>query len=646
MDYFKQQQQYSNHIISIMEINQTIPNQLPAILAQYTPDMPTESKDPKELVPITMANVGTNRITISTEEQQRQPARPITPRGNYARHRTFEPIPIKRTNGPLIIHDKRWYFRLVPGKTGEYKRARALMDDFDLNEISHHMVVCFTPDTLPGRRRPFRNKDGKPIRIYAFFDSYLEFFEYMQKFPPTERAFYEIIFGELPQKPHFDIDIDRTDFISLYPDDDLDTGAEFVREAVVAACVEVLAENMVIIDLHRDILLYSSHGPDKRSYHLVLNNKCHDGHREAKAFYDAVVSKVRSITAGKYLEFIDKSVYSPRQQFRLVGCQKHGSGRPKVFYEQFWYQGQLYTHTYNEDVTDMTMKKLTIIYESMVSFTSGCVFLPSLIPPKPINQNNLGDLPDLEYNVANQCLTMLREKMSASPFPSRDTHGNPIMRTPTCPFSLKEIRGHLILLKRDGPSHCPICKRDEPHENENPFLFIVGGKVYWDCRRCPDDVKKLFVGYLAMTIDEMQAGGTLPGTNIDDDNNDDEGGEFMFGDYNIGPPTLLPVKPTTTKASENTTPPAPGTTTNYTGATTWAQFQPTEITGVEKACNPTIYIPPPEHRRQNIQNNIEKMAKAWAQKKYIRSEPEDLTGIRTLGTVTKEMAWTTGLSGK
>lgn len=617
-------------------------NITPDILNQFTPEA-TNAIDTTKIIianisgkyvpidardngPVTLANVGTNKVTINQEERQMQPVR-----------RTFEPIPLKRSTGPLIIHEKRWYFRLVQGKKGDFKRARALMDDFNMNEIAHHMIVCFTPDTIPGRRTPFRNKEGKPIRIYAFFDSYLEFFDYMQKIQPADRAFYEIIFGELPQKPHFDIDIDASNFNGLYPGEDIETASEILREAIITACIEVLAKNMVMLDLEKDVLLYSSHGPDKRSYHLILNNKCHDGNKEAKAFYDAVMTKIRTITGNKYLEFVDKSVYSPRQQFRLVGCQKPGSERPKVFYEKFWYQGKLYTHIYNEDVTDIIMKKLTIIYESIISFTSGCAFLPSLIPPKLLNQNNLGDFPDLDGPIAEHCMIMLREKMAF------------------CPFSIKEIRGHLILLRREAPSQCPICRKQEPHENEHPYMFIIGGKVYWDCRRSTDDTKKFFVGYLAMTIDEMQAGDTLPGIfNEDVTDEEDVDGVFMFGDYDIGAPTL-PRKPITNAVSplQQTVKQSPmqdprGLLTNTISPrndnqelVTMNVPQSLNIEG-----NPTIYIPSPERRRQNIGTDMMKLTKAWAQKKYIRQEPEDLTGVRTLGSVTNQMAWTSGMSGK
>lgn len=589
-------------ITLFQQIDQTkIPmtqNIYPDILAQFTPD-PTRVEDIDTKDNIKFATVGVNKVIA-------QPNYPVY------HHKTFEPVPVRRTNGPLIIYDKRWYFRLV-SKQGEYKRARALMDDFNLNEISRHMVVCFTPDRIPGNDKPFRNKDGKPIRIYGFFDSYLEFYEYMQKFPTTDRAFYEIIFGELPQKPHFDIDISLKDVETLYPNEDIDVIAETLREYVIMGCIQVLAENLVTVDISRDVLLYSSHGEDKRSYHLVLNNKCHDGNKEAKAFYDAVMVKLRSYTGGKYLDFVDRSVYSPRQQFRLVGCQKQGSNRPKVFYEQFQYQQQLYTHAYTEDVTDITFKKLTIIYESMPSFTSGCSFLPSLIPPKPVNQYNLGDMPDLEKSIVDYCLTMLHDKIKNSPFTVTNHHGQTITITPTSPYVLREVQGHMITLTRQASSYCPVCKILKPHDGEHPYMIIVGGKIYWDCRRHPDG-KRLFVGYLAMTLEELQTGFAMMGHNQEDRDEDDpdEGGEFMFGNYQIGAPPLQPLKKTP------------------------------DIVQAQTHTVPQITIPP-EQCMQDVYGDTLRIAKEWAAKKYVRREPEDLNGVRSLTSVSSQLAWNPGL---
>lgn len=515
---------------------------------------------------ITFANVGCDKIILSNEEIN-----------------TFKTIAIKK-NGPLIIYDKRWYFRLVKAKEGDYGRARALMDDFTLDNLTKCLVVCFTPAFLPGSTKPFITKSGDAVRIYSVFKSYIEYYQYMLNFKPEERAFYEIIFGRLPQKPHFDIDINEKDILVNWPHENIDNLAEHIRETLIEACINVLTELKVEVDISRDILIYSSHGEHKRSFHLVINNKYHDGNHEAKAFYDEVMVKFSSITNSNLCKFVDRAVYSPTQQFRIVGSQKQGSNRPKIFYEQFLYKGVLYKHQYNEDVTDINIKKLTIISESLVSFTSGCFPIPNIIVHTPANYNNLGDLNDLDECYVSTCLRMLKENMSP------------------CPFSIKEVRGHYIILKRNRPSYCPIC--DRIHETENPYLFVVNNKVYWDCRRHDKYQKNKFLGFLSISLEQN--------TEENKDEIEEEVEEFNFGGFNLGAPTL----PVEKKQEE----------------------KPREKKPVQELKTPQItHIT----NIKNVPNATMSVAQQWALNKYLKREANDFSG--SLSSVSSHINWSTGV---
>ena len=526
---------------------------------------------------------------------------------------SMKPINIGFKKGPLYIYDKRWYFRLVPKKDGEFNRARALMDDYDLNMIAQHLVICYTPGIIPGQNKPYLNEKGEYGRIYAFFESYLEFYQYMQKIVPEQRAFYEIVFGELPQKPHFDIDVSADNLVKYYPNENINSVAELLREAVMLGCLQVLADLHVETDIQRDLLLYSSHGNTKRSWHILLNNKCHDGNIEACAFYKAVLSKVCIYTNGKYMqsEFVDPGVYSPRQQFRLIGSQKPGTGRPKIFCEDFVLSGVRYSHTYNEDVSELQIKKLAVIYESLIGFTTGCSYLPSLLPERSGNSNNLGDLPNLETSIVDQCMNMLKRKMT------------------DCPFTIKNIEGHLIMLKRNAKSYCQICNRD--HQNENPYMFIIGGKVYWDCRRSVANANKLLLGYLAMSVDELITSG-YNGEAIEaidttvEDIAEDQQSLLMFGDYKLEQPIQPPGQPTQSLT---------------------AVLSPVEIKNIApqdemRAIMNNVNIPV-NQRMQNIEAMTKQIVKTTAMKKYMKNQPEDLLGIRSLASVAAEMSWSPGL---
>lgn len=381
-----------------------------------------------------------------------------------------------KTRRAIVIKNKRWYTLLIRSKTGY---PRALMDDFPLNSLFRHLVICYTPKYLPGNTRPFLTKEGKPVHLFAHFDSYLDFFEYLQEIAPQDRHFFEIICGEFPQKPHFDIDIKES---ALQTGDQLDEVANFLLNQVIRGCRAAFEDMKLMLDLEKDILVYTSHGNDKRSFHVVINNYCHSDNKEAKAFYERVMDKVRYWTQENnvhktYTEFIDHSVYSARQQFRTIGSQKIDSNRPKTYWENFLFQGHNYTHKYSEPITDEVRKRIVMLYESLVSFTSNCKLLPSLLAGKSFSDYNFTDRTDLNKEQLQECFNMIKACMTS------------------CPFTVKEVTGHRILLKRMAPSMCSMCNR--VHENENPYLYIIDGRVYWDCRRS-EDGNKLLLGYISL----------------------------------------------------------------------------------------------------------------------------------------------------
>lgn len=421
-----------------------------------------------------MEDVGIPTI-LSTEEPNDFLQKYASMNTSYGITQKYRKYDENISNGTITINEQLWYFKLVRSTENKNSR-RSLMDNYSINDINDHLVVCYTPNFYPGTEELWRTDQGKPIHLFTFFDSYVEYYQYIQNIERLDRSFYEIIFGELPQKPHFDIDIDRDKFVELYPNEDIDIKGWFIIESLIEACMYVCNLLHFPLDIQRDILIYTSHGVNKRSYHLVITNKCHDGNDEAKAFYLEVMRNVAVLTSGKYLDFIDHAVYSPKQQFRILGATKMGADRPKVFHKYFTYKGVEYEHILREDSTNENVIKLNYLYESLVSFTAGCVFLPSLIQNKPKNFLDLSNCPDMSEDKIRLCLSLMKVKLKA------------------CPFDIKEVKGHLIVLKRNAASYCPNCERD--HENENPMIYIINSSIYWNCRRSD---KSLLLGYFDNT---------------------------------------------------------------------------------------------------------------------------------------------------
>jgi len=171
-----------------------------------------------------------------------------------------------------IINGVRWYYRLKPLKEANGRIKRGLFNDKPRHTLSKNLIVRLTYQE-PG--------SDKVFKLFTVFKSYLEYGIYQLKLPQHERCFFEIVLGESTQKPHFDIDIENTS-----------VDGEAVKDNLLDSIIKVLNEKNVKLDLGRDILIYTSHGHGKQSYHVVVNNYCHANNVEARAFYDNIMDHV------------------------------------------------------------------------------------------------------------------------------------------------------------------------------------------------------------------------------------------------------------------------------------------------------------------------------------------------------------------
>lgn len=329
---------------------------------------------------------------------------------------------------------QKWYYRLVPGSEG-----RALMSDYPLETLRESIIVCWTP----------KLHENNPVRMYSKFNSVVEFYRYQQRTEPN--AFYEIILGEYPQKPHFDLDLKGVS---------LDEANAIVDRLILA--IRVILERFQVHWIpETDLLIYTSHGFEKHSFHIVLNNHSHANNVEAKAFYQLVIAEMPEPDR----QFIDPAVYSPRQQFRILGSSKLGVHRPKIF-AMPW--GSI-EHRYLEEPETPELRKLMDFEESLVSCTHTCRLLPSFLPEQTRESNLIPrEFDDITEEIAKAAINLLKSK-SPNAWPYR-------------PLG---IRGGMILLKRVQPSMCRTCNR--VHQMENPFMTVVKKEtefvVYFNCRR-------------------------------------------------------------------------------------------------------------------------------------------------------------------
>lgn len=383
------------------------------------------------------------------------------------------------------IEEKKWYFYLKPNVN--YPKTPALLSEMPLERLTKALTVCHTRYILPdGTRRT----NGKEFKLYSYFENYVDFYCYMNRLHIHDRSFFEVIFGSYTQKPHFDIDMKVEDIKSRYPEEDVDTVSKCVLDTLIISCIEVLKEVKVNVDIETSVLIYTSHSAEKRSFHVLLNRMYHRNNVQAKNFYFHVMDTFGKKTGKKYVEFVDKAVYSVKQQFRMLGSQKPGTGRIKTFQPTFEILDKTYSHVYYEELEDDILLDLCKLYESLVSFVSGCSMLPDFKEKeKAVQQSIFNYLPkqkegpsillEIDADIGELAFRKLKQIMDP------------------CPFSYhREVNKNIVVLVRDFPSLCPNCKT--VHDHQSPFLSITEkGHIYWNCRQGKKEDKKLYVGQLS-----------------------------------------------------------------------------------------------------------------------------------------------------
>jgi len=366
-----------------------------------------------------------------------------------------------------IINRVKWYYRLKPQtiQNGNKYNSKGLFSDNPRHTLTNSLIVAVSHYN-PGQ--------NKTYLLFAVFKTYLEYGIYQMKLPQHQRCFYEIVLGESTQKPHFDVDID-----------DVSVDGEKIKDNLIDSAIAVLKEKDVDI-LISDILVYTSHGKEKHSYHIIINNYCHANNIEAKAFYDKVIDKVNP----NYVKWIDRSVYSPTQQFRIVGSQKIGSERIKTFQKEWKHNGELIKHKYPETPDCPEHEIVMQLEESILGYTGNCKFLPAFEPREETVKHY-----DNDENVTADEATEAIKLVGIA--------GNISINDYRFPYRFQGINGPIVMLKRTKPSRCKLCER--VHEHENPYLLVLGEErsVYFCCRRSAGN-KKLFLGKLEPNNSETE----------------------------------------------------------------------------------------------------------------------------------------------
>lgn len=355
-------------------------------------------------------------------------------------------------------HKQKWWVRLVEGN------GSCLMG-FQ-KDLYNKIVLCKTIPTG---------------RLYTFFDNYIELYKFYAK--EKDKTCHEVILGEYNQKMHFDIDMLND---PLNGETLLSGAAQNILDDLITSVKTIFSDKWNIqLSMQNDILIFTSHGKEKYSFHVIVNNYCHPSNEECKRIYDLVIEKMDPENA----KYVDRAVYNSRQHFRMLWSHKENTDRYKTFCSEWRYKDETVLSSHSQNRVDSPeddknkISQMELLRLSLISETTDCKVLNSIAPKKEIQfvNDTLFDLQEIT-NVLNAY---------------DDKH------------QVVKITNGLVVLKHTGIYKCKICDRD--HENENPFLTVSkSGDLYFHCRRSGQKTK---IGQVKIDYGSQNVETVFGGTN-------------------------------------------------------------------------------------------------------------------------------------
>lgn len=312
-----------------------------------------------------------------------------------------------------------------------------LFHDYPRNQIKDQILISYS---IPDARTK------TVVRYFTILNGIDDLEHLLEQIPKVKQHLFEVILGENPQKPHFDIDCKST------PE---------VGRKIYFKLIQVL---MSLGIEQNEIRLYDSSSSIKQSYHIVIPTRHCENAQEAKLLWKYCVSQM-----GELGIYVDHAVYSSLQNFRLKG-----SCKPVV----------------------LVSKELSVNWP----FNEGSTLLDSLVsvlnpgsrplPRLPIQESKPREILTDDVELTQEHIeTTMRLFISAAESKNEEPHAE-----------LKRVDGPLLIMKRisSSPCWCSCQPRESEtvriHEAENPFILVhvdhTSGHAYayYFCRR--DDTKK------------------------------------------------------------------------------------------------------------------------------------------------------------
>jgi hypothetical protein len=231
---------------------------------------------------------------------------------------------------------------------------------------------------------------------------------------------------------------------------------------LIAALIDAIKDVFVNLghklDLTTNIMVFNSHGPDKRSIHIIIDGFMFGSSRATKKVAKMCINQLDN----KYQAHIDLQIFDKNHPLRIYACLKYGTNRVKRWSSTWNYHGTEITTKLRSDAVG----EYAILEGSLISWNSNCLIIPiQLEEPKPV-------IPiDIDSGLVKRAMTLLAEI---------DPHHA---------FEFAKLNGNSLELTRKSPSHCDICHRI--HHKQNPFIVFKPTGIWFSCRQAQNGEMKL-----------------------------------------------------------------------------------------------------------------------------------------------------------
>lgn len=377
-------------------------------------------------------------------------------------------------------------------------------------------------------RRTFRNYSMNTYKRFGLFSNFVDFFGYNATIPEQDREFHEVITDDSPITPYFDLDISEEVLDGIDSKNRENIEYEVSR---LADCAQTIAAQLGAHDACA--LVFSSNSSKKLSFHIVITgakvSEISDGpimvtqpSDAARLFCQLTLDRYYTMSASGpnvkiVMNSVDVAIYKKLSSLRMVGSQKLGTGRIKIFRQDLSPKGSTLPRNHfvgvPEDVRffaasliGITTDSQSIVMQHTLHNAIGTVVRRknlqtrfSMSACSSTSSDEISLSHEHAFEAFTEICSVIQEEGGDTNFEIRDQFSS---------FSIGDDGFACVPLRQTHEYHCVVC--DRSHSAENPYMLVnvITGLVLFNCRRSEQSIRTKVDSLKLVAINKQQSSST------------------------------------------------------------------------------------------------------------------------------------------